>query len=145
MVSMTVRMAQTKRTAPGSAINQGSSSVWMEADAFKRNITATGLGSAPMGLMSWAAGGLLRNVRCTVTMGLAVSLRVGDAMGSQTVWTEEMSKGVLMKNAAPLNFNVRMVNAYLLLCIVMGTETAWTTRMRKAALLPGPSGAQKGR
>ena len=48
-----------------------------------------------------------------------------------------------MKNAAPLNFNVRMANAYLLLCVVMGTETAWTIQMRKAALSPGPYSAQK--
>lgn len=50
-----------------------------------------------------------------------------------------------VKNAAPLNFNVRMANAYLLLCIVMGAETAWTTQMRKVALSPGLYSVQKER
>lgn len=104
-----------------------------------------GLSIALMDLMSWTAGDPLMTVRCAVTTRPAVSLRVGDVMGSQTVWTEEMNKDASMKNAAPLNFNVRMANAYLLLCVVMGTETAWTIQMRKAALSPGPYSAQKER
>lgn len=104
-----------------------------------------GLSIAPMGLMSWAAGGLLMTAHCAVTTRPAVSLRVGDVMGSQTVWTEEMNKDAFMKNAVPLNFNVRAASACLLLCIVMGTETAWTIQMKKAAPFPGPYSAQKGR
>lgn len=50
-----------------------------------------------------------------------------------------------MKNAAHLNLDVGMVNAYLTLCVVMATETAWTTQMKKAVLLPGRCGAQEGR
>lgn len=50
-----------------------------------------------------------------------------------------------MKNAAYLNLDARMANAYLTLCAVMGTETAWTARMKRAVLLPGPSSAPRGR
>lgn len=50
-----------------------------------------------------------------------------------------------MKNAAHLNLDVRMANAYHLLCIVMGTETAWTSQMKQAVLLPGPCRALQGR
>ncbi|ELK08793.1 Malignant fibrous histiocytoma-amplified sequence 1 [Pteropus alecto] len=50
-----------------------------------------------------------------------------------------------MKNAAHLNLDVRMANAYLILCIMMGTETAWTTQMKMAVLFPGPCSAHRGR
>nr|KAF6427887.1 hypothetical protein HJG63_008370 [Rousettus aegyptiacus] len=84
-------------------------------------------------------------VLCAVTTRPAVSLRAGYVMATQTVLTKKMNKDVFMKNAAHLNLDVRMANAYLILCIVMGTETAWTTQMKTAVLLPGPCGAHRGR
>lgn len=54
-----------------------------------------GLRTAWMGLMSSAAGSLLKTVLCAVTTRLAVSLRAGYVMGTQTVLTKEMNKDVV--------------------------------------------------
>lgn len=60
-----------------------------------------GLSIALMDLMSWTAGDPLMTARCTVTTRPAVSLRVGDVMGSQTVWTEEMNKDAVSSMSLP--------------------------------------------
>lgn len=60
-----------------------------------------GLSIALMDLMSWTAGDPLMTVRCAVTTRPAVSLRVGDVMGSQTVWTEEMNKDAVSSMSLP--------------------------------------------
>lgn len=104
-----------------------------------------GFSSAWMGLTSGTAGNPLKIVLYVVTTRPAVSLRAGYVMATQTVLTKKMNKDVLVKNVAHLNLDVRMANAYLILCIVMGTETAWTTQMKKAVLFPGPCSAPQGR